>query len=195
MANSIYVTVAKLKTHLGITGTDQDTYLQNMINRATAVIDIELWAPLHERTLTYRVDWMWGRRIVLKHNPKAIQLVEVRQHDNTRKEIEYDFVDWFVVYLIDKVDRGTKNVRVTYDVWYADGEIPLDFEQFFLRYVSEMIQTNLPNSEDKEIKTKKLDGLSITYFSPNELWDKNKDFATDYWLIKQKYSTFSYGIV
>jgi len=63
------------------------------------------------------------------------------------------------------------------------------------------IQTSktVSNQNSKEIKSKSLESLSISYFSPNELagserGKKNQSFAVDYDKILRKFKNFNFYV-
>lgn len=186
-----YTTLERLKEFLGIEDTSQDAVLSKLIARWSDMLTTELWDDLSLKTQTRRYDSFGTNRIVLEHVVNSIWKVEYTKNNwYSRTEVPLDFIDWYIVYLKNKIPKWNKNVRVTFTKWYDT--VPQDIEAFFLKYVSKMRYEAQPNSDNKEIKTKKLDWLSITYFWPNELSSRDWWFAQDYEAIKMKYKVFSF---
>lgn len=188
-----YTTLENLKDYLWITCDDQDADLQSLIRRWSDMLSTELWDDLWLKTVTRRYDGYWSNRVVLESIINTVSLVEYTTNNwYSRNPVEVDFVEWYVIYTRSSLPKGFKNVRVTYQKWYA--KVPGDIETFFLKYVSFMKSEKEVNSKSKEIKTKKFEDLSITYFWPNELSSRNSQFAQDYEAIKNKYKVFSFQV-
>lgn len=190
-----YTTLDDLKAFLKIDTNDttQDEYLEQVITSASRVLATELWDDLSLGTHTRRYDSYGTGKIVMEQTVNSVSLVEQTPDAwYTRLPVSVDFVDGYIVYLRETVPAWYKRMRVTYSKWYAT--VPADLEQFFLKYVSKIITDQLANSDSKEIKTKKLDGLSITYFWPDELASRDRSLWVDYDAIKNKYKVFSFAV-
>lgn len=189
-----YTTLETLKNHLWIITTDEDATLTTLITKWSDMLSTELWDDLWTKTITSRYDGTWSNRIVLETVINSISLIQhTTDQGYSRTGIDLDFIDWYVVYTKQMLPKGTKNIKIIYSKWYE--VVPSDLESFFLKYVSRMRQEQITNSKDKEIKMKKLDWLSITYFWPNELSTRDEQFAVDYEAIKGKYKVFSFLVI
>lgn len=184
-------TLPKLKTHLGIVENSRDAELTAIIESASAVLEAELWQSIQKGEYTRRLDSFGTGRIVMEAKISLPTTVEyTRDKWESWADVEIDYIEGQIIYLRRNIPKGRKNLRVTYTKWYDN--VPADLESFFLVYVQKMMQANIPNSDEKEIKTKKLDGLSITYFWPNELTSSDAVFKTDYNKIKNKYRVLNF---
>lgn len=85
-----YATLAQLKTFLGITGTDRDTELTELIAQATALVDIELGDNLGTQTVTRRIDGTGQDRIILENRVNSVASVTDVQ---TGLALEVDFIE------------------------------------------------------------------------------------------------------
>lgn len=188
-----YTTLDALKAFLKIEDNAQDEYLEQVITSASRVLATELWDDLSLKTQTRRYDAYGTAKIVLEQVVNSVSLVEhTTDNGYSWSPVAVDFVDWYIVYLRQTIPSWYKCLRVTYSKWYAT--VPADLEQFFLKYVNKIITDQLANSDSKEIKTKKLDGLSITYFGPDELASRDRTLWVDYDTIKNKYKVFSFAV-
>jgi hypothetical protein len=111
----------------------------------------------------------------------------------SRESVEVDYVDWFVIYTKTIIPRGYKNIKVTFKKWFAT--VPKDIETFFMKYVWKLIEQQKPATSNQEIKSKKIDGLSVSFFGPDELANRDGAFAVDYEVIKNKYRVFSFHVI
>lgn len=185
----LYTSIENLKSYLGITDTSRDDELTALIETATEMVDIELGYNLgKEDAIVIRVNGMGTKRVVLPQKVNSVSKVEVKDTGNsTWREIDQDFIDGIVLYLIEEVAKGVKNVAVTCSRGYD--AVPADFERWFLSYCAILIQKQEQDTE-WQIQNKKLDGLSITYFAPSE-FDGNQDIVGFQKLLKH-YKSFSF---
>lgn len=185
-----YTTLPKLKTYLGVTDTSRDTELTALITTATALVDMELGYNLElDANVVIRVNGMGKNRVVLPQKVNSISLVQVKTTGtSTWRDIAVDFIDGLIVYLIEDVPNGAKNVALTCSRGYV--ETPLDFEMGFISYCSLLLQKQAQDTEG-QIQNKKLDGLSISYFGPSE-FAGNDDIVGFKKLLKH-YKSFSFA--
>ena len=186
-----YTTLSTLKDFLWVTDNSRDTELTNRITIMSDILSMELWQDLTKWTVTKRYDGFGSNKIVLETVVNEVQKIEYTTNNGyNRNEAEYSHHDWYIVYTRSPLPRGSQCVKVTFEKWYD--VVPPDLEQFFLRYVKVATEQEQSSQAEKDIKTKKLDGLSITYFWPWEIAERNKAFWVDYDAIKNKYKVFSY---
>jgi len=106
-----YTTVVKLRTYLGIQGTDQDSILDLVIKRATAQFDKYLGRNLQKTTYTEYLSVDGDTILVVDKGP--IKLInKLKQEDINGADISYKRTDGNIIYLTGEVD-GT--VYVEYD--------------------------------------------------------------------------------
>ena len=58
----LYTNLDSLKKRLWITTTESDSELSLIIERATNIINANLWISLEKRTVTERVDGQWHNK-------------------------------------------------------------------------------------------------------------------------------------
>jgi len=174
-----YTTPVKLKALLKITDTAQDTLLQDIIDRAKSIIDQYVWYSFEESTQTEFGKWKWIERIYTKKKP--ITSIEYIKQEN----VLIDFLDfnWNLINLIYQTYKWSK-IEIKYTAWYPTWWLPKEIEQACLD-----ICCNLYRQTDngEYIKTKKIDTLSIEYFSKSDL----KSFDIDPFKILDKYKVLS----
>lgn len=195
-----YTTLATLKTFLGITGTDQDAALQELIDTGTDLLDLDLGENLGQVTKTRRVDGTGTNRIFLEREPSAVSSMSSTTDGGyswSGIDLEADPIEGYAVFAATIIPKGTRNIKVTYTVGYSS--VPADLEEFFLNYVRTLKTTREAIAAGKDpfqkVKSKKIEGLQVTYFSPSELSDglgQSDPFAPLYQNIVNKYRVFNF---
>lgn len=187
-----YTTLSNLKEHLGITDNGQNEKLTWLIEIATELIDTELGENLETRTKTRRIDGSGTCRIIMENTVNSIIYVK---DFRTWSPYTLDFIDWATVYLTSSVERGQKNIEISYTMWYAT--VPEDFERYFIEYCKELLNEEEKQWDTEVVKTKKLGDLSITYFSPSELANNGSLLSSPLFQnVLRKYKNFTiYPIV
>jgi len=187
-----YCSLVDLKKVLSIpeTDTSQDVRLTDLITTLTSLVDLELWWNLWEKEITRRVSGMWSNRLLLEGSINWV--LEVKQFTNISSwefnNVWIDFFEWAIVYLDKVIPKWNKNVEIIYKRGFTS--VPVDVKTFFLKYCTEMNSIQL-NWEDT-VKNKKIEWLSITYFSPSELLDgKKMNSLSDFSSILKKYKIFN----
>lgn len=161
----LYTTVERLKKHLGIVGDGEDVALGELIDTATALVDVELGDNLGKDTFTRRVDGSGTSRIVMENRVNSVEYVKVWR-GGSHYECPVAFVDGSVVHLERETIRGESNVEIRYERGYD--AVPKDFEAYFLAYCKELYRSNNGTDEDR-VKSKKMGEISVTFFSPSEI--------------------------
>ncbi|NDK09758.1 hypothetical protein GW846_03185 [Candidatus Gracilibacteria bacterium] len=187
-----YCSLVDLKKVLSIpeTDTSQDVRLTDLITTLTSLVDLELGWNLGEKEITRRVSGMGSNRLLLEGPINGV--LEVKQFTNISSgefnNVGIDFFEGAIVYLDKVIPKGNKNVEIIYKRGFTS--VPVDVKTFFLKYCTEMNSIQL-NGEDT-VKNKKIEGLSITYFSPSELLDgKKMNSLSDFSSILKKYKIFN----
>jgi len=184
----LYTDIETLKTHLGIECSYDDENLKALIETATELIDTDLWENIWIRTKTRRIDGTGNIRIIMENRVNTVISVK-----DTRTGYAYtvDFIDWYMIYLTTELERGMKNIEVSYTMGY--NTVPKDFERYFLEYCKELYQRDKIKNDTDVVKTKKLGDLSVTFFSPSELVKYGSSVldSPDMEKIMNKYKNFS----
>ena len=160
-----------MKLWIATDNTESDSELSLIIERATKLIDIEIWFNLEKRNISERVDWTWKNRIYLKNKPNSI--INIKSKDWFKSYI-LDYIDWYILHLEENTPKWSKNILVDYEFWFDSENIPGDIEEICLDLCviisdkSGITGTNMEKLIDKNIKTQKLWELSITYFWETE---------------------------
>ncbi len=160
----LYTDLETLKSHLAIECADEDESLKALIETATELIDTDLGENLETRTKTRRIDGGGNIRIIMENRINTVLYVK-----DFRTGFLYtvDFIDGYMIYLTTELERGMKNIEVSYTMGYDS--VPKDFERYFLEYCKELYRRDQITSDTDVVKTKKLGDLSVTFFSPSEL--------------------------
>lgn len=189
----LYTTLSSLKSRLWITNSDSDSELSLIIERATNIIKSEI-GDISEKNITERVDSHWNNKLYLKNIPNLIKTIKKVSWER----LSLYFFDWYIIYLKKPIPRGNKWVLVEYTAWFT--EIPTDIEEICLDlstiFVAESnLNINTEKLVDKNIKTKKLWDLMITYFWENEKSFSSKDILSPTKKITEvfkKYKSFNW---
>lgn len=81
---------------------------------------------------------------------------------------DVDFIDGMIVSVKGYINKGIKNVEITYTVGYS--ECPDDFALYFKEYIRQSIKKRDEESSlPVGIKNKKIGDLSVTFMSPQEM--------------------------
>lgn len=191
----LYTNLNSLKKRLWISSDEYNTELSSIIERATKIIETEIW-DISEKNIIERVDSFWNKKIYTKKIINSIFSVKKINWEN----YEIDFFDWYIIYLKKNIPSSKKWVLVEYSSWFST--IPADLEEICLDlcviFISESSflnsKINIEKLVDKNIKTKKLWDLMITYFWENEKSMSSKDILAPTRNIKNilnKYKSFS----
>lgn len=141
-------TIAKAKTHLGISGTDDDTLLERIVNYATDFI--ESYCDRRFDKTTYSNELYDGDDfdywLYLKNLP-ITTLTKIEQNNGTTDEPDWDELDEGddyekyltegKIYIYDRV-TGKRNYRVNYEAGYTT--IPYDLEMLCIRLVARIYE-------------------------------------------------------
>lgn len=184
----LYTTLENLKKHLWITSSDEDTKLNELIETATELIDTDIGENLETRTKVRRIDGNGSCRILMENKVTSVNYVKDARTGST---YTVDFIDWYIIYITSELERGMKNIEISYVLWYAS--VPKDFERYFLEYCKELYNRDKITSDTAVVKTKKLGDLSVTFFSPSELIESGSSVlaSDDMQKIILKYKHFS----
>lgn len=191
----LLTSIDSLKKRLWISSDEYNTELSSIIERATKIIETEIW-DISEKNIIERVDSFWNKKIYTKKIINSIFSVKKINWEN----YEIDFFDWYIIYLKKNIPSSKKWVLVEYSSWFST--IPADLEEICLDlcviFISESSflnsKINIEKLVDKNIKTKKLWDLMITYFWENEKSMSSKDILAPTRNIKNilnKYKSFS----
>lgn len=163
-----YTNLENLKNFLWISDNNSDEKLEKIIDRATNMINSTIWQSLKKQILSERVNWNWNKKIYLKN--KANKILKISDKNGINYKV--DFIDWYIIFLENTAKKWEKNILVEYE--FGFDETPADVEEICLDLCSifsseeNIFWKNSENIVDKNIKTKKLWELMITYFWETE---------------------------
>lgn len=160
-----YTTVVKLRTYLGIQGTDQDSLLDLVIKRATAQFDKYLGRNLQKTTYTEYLSVDGDTLLVVDKWPIK-EIKKLKQEDVNGADISYKRTDGNIIYLTGEVD-GT--VYVEYDWGFESLDDLGDVEQACLEVCKDLWDNTPASGNEANIKSKQIETLSKTYFSKDEM--------------------------
>ena len=188
-----YTKLENLKSFLWITDSKRDQELKDRIEVMSEMLTVELGGSIEAWTFTRRYDGFGTPRITMESPVTSVSKIEVTKNNGYDwQEVELNFIDGYIVRAKDDLPRGNKCVRVTYTKGYDT--VPSDLEQFFLNYVKTAIDSEASEHDEKDIKSEKIDGMTMVYFSPEEIAAKNKAFQANYDMIKNKYKLFNFYV-
>jgi len=164
-----YTTLATLKEYLGITDTASDTLLTNTIKRVTRQFDKYLGRNLGTKEYIEYIDCEDDNIIIISKWPLD-SITEIKSEDSSGSDLTVKRTDGNIIYLENSYD-GT--VYVKYDAGYNDlGDI-LDVEQSCLEVCNGLWNDTPVSGGESNIKSKKIETLSKTYFSKKEMSEGN----------------------
>ncbi len=160
-----YTTLANLKTRLWITDTAEDAYLQSIITQTTRIMDNYIWCNLELADYEeYVVNNFSSKTLFFPNKPivSISEILDFNGEDITSNIRRYNIN---IVYL-DVETEG--EVKAKYSAWYENlSDIP-DVETVCLDFCSEAYRLNASGKEELAIKQRKVEDLSVTYFSRKE---------------------------
>lgn len=156
IVNYALTTLTKAKTHLGVSGTDDDVLLERIINAVTDYIEGECGRRFKETVYTqelYDGD-DFGRWLFLKNFP-VIELTKIEHTTNGgetwKEDIEgRDFEKYEndgAIYFYTKYS-GKRNYRITYRAGYTT--IPYDLEMLCIRLVARLYEKRRSEGKKSE---------------------------------------------
>ena len=195
-----YTTLSSLKDKLWITDNSSDSKLLLIIEKATNMIDSQIWYNLGIQDIVMRIDWTWTDRVYLDHKANSVEYIKLKNEDRYYTK---DYIDNYIVYLEEKTPKWKKNIEIKYNIWF--NIVPSDIKNMSLDLCINLSLdlwisgTNSENLEDKNIKTQKLGSLSVTYFWANEKESNIKDrfniaINENFDMIISKYKSFKWII-
>lgn len=165
-----YTTLTNLKSFLGINTSDYDTQLQNLIDRVSKQFDNYLWRNLWINTYIDYVDISDDTLVIVNYWP-IVSISSIQDEDwNT---IEYKRTDGNMIFLKESFDWI---IKIEYDAWYSSIDDILDVEQSCLEVCSDLWGQTPSNENEDNVKSKKIETLSKTYFSKQEMRAWNIDY-------------------
>jgi hypothetical protein len=152
LSNNALTTLENIKEYLNITGTDDDLLLENLIDRATGIIEIICNRPLKnvdgQDALVAQTEYFNGggrSKLFLKYYPiSSITSIHddpdrVYGADTLIDSDEYAF--WADEGIVEfdgagTVGSGVKNIKVIYKGGYTAATLPYDIEQICIELVA-----------------------------------------------------------
>lgn len=168
-----YTTLANLKEYLGITDTSFDVVLAKVIKRCTQQFDKYLWYNLENKKYTEYI-MVDDDDIIIVNIWPVKDIVKLTQDNVDWSDVTYTRIDGNIIYMPEKHDW---TLYIEFNAWYDDLASIQDVEQACLEVCGD-IWDNTPTSwNEANIKSKKIETLSKTYFSKDEMaWGNWVDF-------------------
>lgn len=154
-----YISLEKAKK---ILGTESDADAENIILEAKMLFEASLGRSLEKQSYTRYIDGNGSTFLYLEVVPSSVESVEV---DGRRIEIRD--IDGLTVILAGSVEKGRKNVKITYTAGFD--KCPDDIKIFFEKFLADMVDAEKNASMlANGVKSQKIGDLSVTYLSPEE---------------------------
>jgi len=182
MASVDLTTLANVKTALEITGTDDDTYLESLIDRVSTIIESYCDREFDSQTLTEIFDGTGTEDYQTEEYPiDSITSLSYRTttlNEDNWQTIESEYYHFYEdqgsVHYMNKFKEGVKNYKLVYVAGYSD--IPDDLEQAAI----DMISYYYNKRQSKNVKSESIGDYSITYAkSENVIDDLGLDVILD----------------
>ena len=109
----LYSTLEKLKKFLGADISEREGPYQELLETATELIDTELGENLQTRTKTRRIDGSGTCRIIMENRVNSV--IFIRDY-RTGYAYTVDHIDGAIIYLTSTVERGQKNIEISYSM-------------------------------------------------------------------------------
>lgn len=161
-----YTTLPTLKTALNITDTSKDVLLSRLIKTISKQFDnylgFSLWKKLYKQYLTSHGDF-----IVVDYIP-VIDILTLKAENPAGNDLVKIRTDEQIVYL-DKVYNWT--VYIEYNAWHTDLTDLSDVENACIELCILTYNDTPASWSESNVKSKKIDTLSKTFFSKKEMLD------------------------
>lgn len=187
----LYTDIDTLKLYLGIDVADYDDALTNIIQVVCDQIDAYIGYNLEKVTKTERYSTNGSPIIYLKRKP-ITNVVSITEDDTVYTSADImNFYEWSMIVCKRKLNAGILNIAVTYEAWYDD--VPLDVQSLCHQLCSKLWKSDKTHGwvdiDENDIKTKSMDGLSITYVSGADIAARVKSELLDHKNILSKYKS------
>lgn len=160
-----YTTKENLKEYLWIDVADYDDILDKMITRTTQQFDKYLWRNLEETTYTeYAI--LDEENIIIVDKSPINTILNLKEKNSSWDDIEYERIDWQIVFLLTEY---TWAIYLEYKAWYTSLDNIQDVEQACLEVCKDLWNNTPTSGNEANIKSKKIETLSKTYFSKDEM--------------------------
>lgn len=160
-----YTTLSKLKAYLGITGSEFDGILGNVITRTTKQFDKYLGRNLEAKDYTeYMV--LDGDDIAIVSSGPINSVVEVRFENDQGDIITPKRFDGSIIYFSEEIDG---EIYVKYNAGFANMDDLGDVEQSCLEVCKDLWDNTPASGNEANIKSKQIETLSKSYFSKDEM--------------------------
>lgn len=193
----LYTTPSVLQERLWLENLSDDESL-SLIQRSTNIIDAEIGGNIGLQERTERCSGSWGNRLYVKYPISSI--IDIITPDD--RSISEDFFEWYIIHLKESTNSGIKNYTVHYESWFS--EIPSDLEEICIAICASILHTQGEKCPKvsayvaDNIKSKKIDSLSVTYRSQSDMqksaFDKLAPSLNPYHVLR-KYKAFSWIII
>jgi len=164
-----YTTLDNLKEYLGIVWNDNNTFLEKIIKKTTAQFDKYLWRNLELKSYTEYIPTDYDDILITGVWP-ITDIITLKTDDVNWELINYTRTDWNIVFL---KSSNVGMVYIEYNSGYILSDI-LDVEQSCLEVCSNLWNSTTMSWNEVNVKNKKIETLSKTYFTPEEMnwWNK-----------------------
>lgn len=167
------LTLADIKTYLGITDSLSDAILTKILEGAESALWSEIWCDLTQQTYTEYHNGAGTRALVLKKYPVAsftsfeyntwtpsAPVWTPFDEDSYVKEEDKGMIQ----YLTWILPRWYKNIKVVYEAWYTTGNMP----SAIMLALYKLVDGYWQQKGIENISSEKADDVMITYRSSNE---------------------------
>lgn len=159
-----YTNLENLKEYLGIEDNSKDLQLWKLIKTISKQFDnylgFSLWEETYKQYVNIKNDY-----IIIDFTP-ITKIIKICKNNPAGEEIEYTRIDEQIIY-IDSDYRW--QVYIEYKAGYTDLENIADIENACLEICSSTYN-DIPSSwVETNVKSKKIETLSKTYFSKSEM--------------------------
>lgn len=160
-----YTTLDNLKEYLGITDTSFDTILEKVIKRVTQQFDKYLSRNLETKKYTEYIVVDEDDILITDFWPIQ-SIVTIKEDNADGDDVSYTRTDGNIIYLPEDFD-GT--LYIEYNAWYDTLADIQDVEQACLEVCKDLWDNTPTSWNEANIKSKKIETLSKTYFSKDEM--------------------------
>jgi hypothetical protein len=186
MAASVdLTTLAKVKTALDLSGTDDDTYLEQLIDRVSEIIESYCDREFNSESREEIFDGTGENDYQVDEYPIS-SITKLERRTSTLNEDDWDTIDSEYyhfypnqgsVHYVQGFVKGIRNYQITYVAGYAD--IPDDLEQAAI----DLVAYYFNKRKSKNVKSESIGDYSITYEKTENVID---DLSLDIILDKYK---------
>lgn len=159
----LYTNLENLKKSLGITDDSKDEVLERLIKSTSASFDKYLWFSLEKKKYFEEIEKNFDY-IIVSHFP--VKNISKIYHKNSKKSLKISRIDEQIIYLDEDIFW---KIFIEYEAWFDSLDEISDVENACIEACILAYNDLAISWAETNVKSKKIETLSKTYFSKEEM--------------------------